>query len=230
MKALVCGASGGLATALAQSLLATGWNLDLVTRASRSDRVRNEFASAIAAERVSLFEVERDYCEFDPPSRYDAHFFMAALFSPSRLTVMHPNRIVEEISVGLVSPVQLTRKLLVSFPPQPDQRQDFCYVGSTSAYAGFANTSVYCAVKHGLLGFVRAMNDEYGKSDARFWLFSMGTMNTEMGAQLVDHDPTSFLRPGDIAQRIVDSVSSRSNVFEPEVLMRRRSIRMKEKI
>jgi hypothetical protein len=57
----------------------------------------------------------------------------------------------------------------------------------------------------------------------------MGTMNTEMGALLVDQDSTSFLQPEDVARRIVDSLASSTNLFEPEVLMRRRKIRFKTK-
>jgi hypothetical protein len=73
------------------------------------------------------------------------------------------------------------------------------------------------------------MNDEYSHTDARFWLFSMGTMNTEMGALLVNQDSTSFLRPEDVADRMIAAVTSTSNVFEPEVILRRRSIRFLEK-
>ncbi len=59
-------------------------------------------------------------------------------------------------------------------------------------------------MKHGLLGLVRALNDEYAKTGKRFWLFSMGTMDTEMGRMLTDQDPpTGFLPPDAVAQRIV---------------------------
>jgi hypothetical protein len=80
-----------------------------------------------------------------------------------------------------------------------------------------------------LLGFIRAMNDEYSNTDTRFRLFSMGTMNTEMGALLVDQDSTSFLQPEDVADRMIASLTSTSNIFEPEVIMRRRSIRFLER-
>ena len=87
-------------------------------------------------------------------------------------------RIEQEIAVGLTDPILLTRSLLLTHPPTPTERRDFAFIGSTSAYAGFKKTALYCAVKHGLLGFVRAMNDEYADAETRFWLFSMGTMNT----------------------------------------------------
>lgn len=229
MKAILFGASGGLATAVARRLLERGWQLDMVTRADKLETLRTRFDSAIAAGHACIQTVDQCYTEFEPSEKYDAHFFMQALFAPSALTEMDDVRIEEEISVGMTGQIVLTRKLLASNPPLAEERRDFCYIGSTSAYAGFKNTSVYCAVKHALLGFVRAMNDEYSQTDVRFWLFSMGTMNTEMGAALVDQDQSSFLQPEDVADRIVSSVISRTNIFEPEVLMRRRTIRFLEK-
>jgi NAD(P)-dependent dehydrogenase (short-subunit alcohol dehydrogenase family) len=229
VKALLFGASGGLATAVAERLLARGWQVDLVSRKPKAGAVRKRFDAKLRDGRAQLFIVEKDYPEFDPVRSYDAYFFMQALFAPCALAEMEESRIEAEIRVGLTGHILLTRKLIAMHPPLPNERKDFCYIGSTSAYAGFRNTSVYCAVKHGLLGFIRAMNDEYCNSDVRFWLFSMGTMNTEMGALLVDQDSTSFLQPEDVADRIIAAVTSASNVFEPEAVMRRRSIRFLER-
>ena len=224
MNALVFGASGGLARALADTLLARGSRVDLVTRAPRRAELERRYGAA-----ARVFSVEARYSEFDAAEPYDTCFFLQALFSPEPLVSTGDASIAAQIEVGLTEPIRITRKLLSRYPPPAGQRRNYCYVGSTSAYAGFRNTSVYCAVKHGLLGFVRAMNDEYAQSDARFWLFSMGTMNTEMGAKLKDQDPASFLQPNDVAERMAEAVCSSSNLFEPEVLIRRRTIRFLEK-
>lgn len=229
MRAIFFGASGGLATAVARRLLTRGWFVDLVSRSQKAEAVRGRFAAALTEGQARLFTVDKEYPEFVPDQSYDAYFFMQALFTPCALAAMEESRIEAEIAVGLTSHILLTRKLIAAHPPLPDERRDFCYIGSTSAYAGFSNTSVYCAVKHGLLGFVRAMNDEYSKTDVRFWLFSMGTMNTEMGAALVEQDSTSFLQPKDVADRMIAAITSASNLFEPEVIMRRRSIRFLER-
>jgi short-subunit dehydrogenase len=229
VKALLCGASGGLASALASQLLERGWYLDLVTRAERADSLQSRMAGALSNGRVRIIPIDADYGDFTPSDRYDAHFFLQALFEPSALVSMDSQRILNEVMIGLTSHILLTRRLLLASPPQAGERRDFCYIGSTSAYAGFKNTSVYCAAKHGLLGFVRAMNDEYDGTGARFWLFSMGTMDTEMGARIVEQDSSTFLQPTDVAGRILAAVDSPSNLFEPEVILRRRAIRFKEK-
>ncbi len=229
MKSLIFGASGGLATAVARAFLDRDWCVDLVTRKAKLEAVKYNFAEAVNRNQARVLAVDDRYSSFAPTQPYQAYFFTQALFLPNPITALHDAGIAQEIDVGLVDIIQLVRNLLVQNPPDPEERRDYGFIGSTSAYAGFRNTSVYCAVKHGLLGFVRAMNDEYARTDTRFWLFSMGTMNTEMGRRLTEQDPSSFLQPADVAARIVDAVCSRSNVFEPEVIFRRRTIRFLEK-
>ena len=229
MKSLIFGASGGLAESIAQALLARDWHVDLVTRTSKKDEVEHKFQAAISENRARVFAVDRKYSLFSPQSSCDAYFFTQALFSPKPIVSMNDAEIAQEIEVGLVDVMQLVRGLLSKYPPESGERSDYCFIGSTSAYAGFRNTFVYCAVKHGLLGFVRAMNDEYAHTNTRFWLFSMGTMDTEMGRRLTEQDRSSFLQPADVAGRIAEAICSPSNIFEPEVILRRRTIRFLEK-
>jgi NAD(P)-dependent dehydrogenase (short-subunit alcohol dehydrogenase family) len=228
VKAILYGASGGLALALTARLLTDGWDVDLVTRSSRRSAVEAKFAGASTVGRVQILSAGEDYSDCMATQRYDAHIFMQAVFEPNPLVSKTEAAITAEIEAGLTGPIRLTRDLLVRFPAEPGVRVDFCYIGSTSAYAGFRNTSVYCAVKHGLLGFVRAMNDEFAATDARFWLFSMGTMKTDMGARVVGQDPESYLNPEDVAARIAEALASPTNIFEPEVVLRRRTIRLLE--
>jgi short-subunit dehydrogenase len=231
ISAIIFGASGGLAQALADSLLKRQHHVDLVTRASRRSRMEKNYAWATnpIPANAHIITVDQKYSEFQADRAYEAYFFTQALFSPKPLTSMDDAAITEELEVGLAEHIRLTRKLLLRHPPSSGERRNYCYIGSTSAYAGFRNTSVYCAVKHGLLGFVRAMNDEYAHTDTRFWLFSPGTVDTVMGCKVTDQDRDSFLKPEDVAERIVEAITSPSNLFEPEVIMRRRNIRFLEK-
>jgi NAD(P)-dependent dehydrogenase (short-subunit alcohol dehydrogenase family) len=228
VKSLIFGASGGLAEAIAQALLAREWHVDLVTRKTKQSEVEHKFQNAVSQNRARVHAVDHKYSSFSP-LLCNAYFFTQALFSPKSIVSMDDAEIAQEIEVGLVDVIQLVRKLLAHHPPDSGERRDYCFIGSTSAYAGFRNTSVYCAVKHGLLGFVRAMNDEYALANTRFWLFSMGTMDTEMGRRLTEQDRSSFLQPADVAGRIVEAICSHSNIFEPEVILRRRTIRFLEK-
>ncbi|WVN42122.1 SDR family oxidoreductase [beta proteobacterium MWH-UniP1] len=226
--ATVFGASGGLAHALCQELLAQGWQVDAVSRSARAARVQQTFAAHIASGQMRLSLVQDRYSEFTFSRSNDAVFLTQALFEPMPLAAMTAQGVSDEVTVGLTDPMNLVRSFLHAFPSVPGMRRNICFVGSTSAYAGFENTSVYCALKHGLLGFVRALNQEYAATDDRFWLFSMGTMHTEMGRKVLGQDSSSYLNPLDVAQRMVSAIADPSNVFEPEVIMRRRTIKFLE--
>ncbi len=229
MNAVIFGASGGLAMAIADDLLRRECFIDLVTRKGKQQDLERHYANAAERGLARVLIVDEKYSDFTPAQPYDAYFFTQALFSPKPFASMNAAAIQAEVDVGLTDPIQLTHRLLSHHVPSAGERRNYCFIGSTSAYAGFRNTSVYCAVKHGLLGFVRAMNDEYSHTDTRFWLFSVGTMNTEMGVKLTEQDPASFLAPEDVAERIVEAICSPSNMFEPELMIRRRTIRFLEK-
>lgn len=223
--ATIFGASGGLARALSHELLGKGWQVNAVCRAAREESVRQEFEKQIRDQQMHLHTVDNEYTEFEFSRSSDVVILTQALFEPASLTARASDAITDEVSVGLIDPMLITRSFLRAFPSVPSVRRNICFIGSTSAYAGFKNTSVYCAVKHGLLGFVRAMNDEYAATDDRFWLFSMGTMQTEMGSKVQGQDVSTYLQPQDVAQRIVSAILSPSNLFEPEVIIRRRTVK-----
>jgi NAD(P)-dependent dehydrogenase (short-subunit alcohol dehydrogenase family) len=229
VNALILGASGELANAIAQKLLEGGWQVDLATRRVRQDVVAEHFSEALRRRQARLLPVENRYSALQVDQPHRAYFFTQALFTPRPIIAMQEEEIAAEVEVGLVDILSSTRNLLLKYPPQQEERRDFCFIGSTSAYSGFRNSAVYCAMKHGLLGFVRALNDEYAQTGARFWLFSMGTMDTAMGRKLFEQDPHTYLQPEDVAARIVEAISSPSNIFEPEVILRRRTIRFRER-
>ena len=57
-------------------------------------------------------------------------------------------------------------------------------IGSSSAYSGFKDTSLYCASKHALLGFSRSLHSELKEYNVRTFCISPGSVKTEMGASL----------------------------------------------
>ena len=224
-RVAIFGASGGLARALASELLTRGWAVDAICRTVKADIISTQFDGQMKDGTFCIHQVRDRYSEFKFHYAFDAVFIAQALFEPCPLSEVAANQVNDEITIGLTDPILLTRDFLRSFPPCKGKRRDVCFAGSTSSYAGFKNTSVYCAVKHGLLGFVRALNDEYAMTDDRFWLFSMGTMRTEMGRRVAGQDASTYLDPQDVARRIVATFTADTNLFEPEVIIRRRAVK-----
>ncbi len=194
MKAVIYGTEGALATSIAAAFRQAHWSVQQVDRTGLT-----------------------------PTDIQDAYIFPQGKFLKRPFAEMDNAEMNEIVEAGLVSVARRLRYCLSIAAPL-DKRVDYCLIGSTSSYQGFANSAAYCMVKAGLVGLVRALNDEYRESNRRFWLFSMGTMDTPMGRQLTDQDPTTFLSPDDVAKRIVETISSPSNLFEPEVILRRRHV------
>tara|TARA_R100000008_G_C3570323_1_gene161691 strand:- start:655 stop:1368 length:714 start_codon:yes stop_codon:yes gene_type:complete len=94
-------------------------------------------------------------------------------------------------------------------------------IGSSSAYGGFKNTSVYCASKHALLGLSRALNDELKPHNIRVLSVSPGSVKTEMGKMVPNQDYETFIDPEDIATVVSDIVSHNSNMMIDEIRLNR---------
>jgi len=97
-------------------------------------------------------------------------------------------------------------------------------IGSTAAYNGFADTSLYCASKHAVLGFTRALFKELINYNIRPICISFGTLLSEMGKEVtrkVDLQPDTFIDPKEVAEYIVFAISFDGQMVSNEVLLNR---------
>ena len=162
-KAVVFGASGDLGRQLCTKLIDRGFQVTGVTRDVQAKTFQNNFSTELQSGALSLDMVVGSYLNYKFTNPVDLIIFCQALFQPSPLTALSTSDVFSEIEVGLIGPMILTKEYLQQFSPDDHGRLDVCYIGSTSAYAGARDTATYCTVKHGLKGFVRALNEEYKK-------------------------------------------------------------------
>jgi len=98
-------------------------------------------------------------------------------------------------------------------------------IGSSSAYAGFGETSMYCSSKHALLGFSRAIHDELKDNNVRTYCISPSSTQSKMGTETVGQDYSTFLDPNDVAKYVVFAISFDSNVMSEEICLKRMIVR-----
>lgn len=98
-------------------------------------------------------------------------------------------------------------------------------IGSSSAYQGFANTSIYCASKHALLGFSRSLQDELKAHNVRVYCISPGSIKTEMGKKVKNQTFETFIDPKDIARYVSFVISFDSEIVSDEMRLNRMVIR-----
>jgi len=94
-------------------------------------------------------------------------------------------------------------------------------IGSSSAYSGFKETSLYCASKHALLGFSRSLHSELKEHNVRTFCISPGSVKTEMGKLVKNQIFETFIDPEEIAEYIVFLISFDKEMVSEEIRLNR---------
>ena len=112
-----------------------------------------------------------------------------------------PDNISEMIRLNLETPIQLTYRI---------EARHYIYIGSNSSYYGFPDSEVYCAVKHGILGFARALR----KRGKKVSVVSPGTVDTDFWANSGRTRPDLYLRPQDVAAAVIGCMQNQGDIEE----------------
>ena len=97
-------------------------------------------------------------------------------------------------------------------------------IGSSSSYAGFKNTAIYCASKHAILGYSRALNDEWKEYGITVHCISPGTIETSM-ANVLDQDSSTYITTEEFAELVYDINKYNGNMLIDEIRAVRRVVR-----
>ncbi len=225
-RCLVTGATRGLGIELARALAGMGSRLFLT---ARNRETLSNVASAWGAESMAVDLADASAVAVLAAEALrtlggvDIVVNCAGIFPTS--TIMESN--LEEFdrcfAVNVRAPFQLCNLLAAGMVAQRWGR--LVNVGSSSAYAGFKNTSIYCASKHAILGFSRALHDELKEYNVRTFCISPGSIKTDMGRQVRNQDFETFLEPAEIAAFIVHLISHEGPMIAEEVRLNRMVIR-----
>jgi len=135
--------------------------------------------------------------------------------------VRNSNKSISDLVTGnFTSVLQIVNQYLKA--TDSTKKRDIYILGSTAAYDLGADVAVYAACKFGLRGFITSMNKEYSDSDTRFSLISFGTVNNEMGKKVPNQIQDTLLEPQKLAEQIVEVMESKLNIYQPEIVLRRR--------
>ena len=209
---IVTGASGSLASACIEVLLAKGKVVHGFSRRMVED------------ERISFKQVtEYNGIKFDTEN-CEGLLIAQGHFLYEQIEFMSISEVSELVDANFLSQIHVVHSFLQQV--NKNNRIDIIILGSTSAYEAGRGTVVYGAAKAGMLAFVKALNKEYIDTDIRFWFISTGTLANEMGAKVPNQDPNSLLDPTLVAKRIIETVTTESNLWEPEITIRRRHIKL----
>lgn len=209
---IITGASGSLATACKEVLLAKGKVVYGYSRKIVEDK------------RISFKQVPNYHgINFDTEN-CEGLLVAQGHFLYEDLDSMSVSEVSELVDANFLSQIHVVHSFLQQV--NKNKRTNIIILGSTSAFEAGKGTVVYGAAKAGMLAFVKSLNNEYNDTDIRFWFISTGTLANEMGAKVPNQDPNSLLDPVLVAKRIIETVTDNSNLWEPEITIRRRHIKL----
>ena len=219
--ALVTGASSGLGRQLSIDLSNNGYLVYLTGRNQSEllktvSMVNKDFFVGSAVVDLCNDSDLQELCGLVKP---DVLINSAGIF---------PNGSLEETSIETYDTcfavnVRAPFILMKSFIPHMKKKKwgRIVNIGSSSAYAGFPNTSVYCSTKHALLGLSRSAFNECKGDNVRVINVSPGSIKTPMGRHVRNQDYTTFIEPAEASRFIVDLIAHDGNMVCDEVRINR---------
>jgi 3-oxoacyl-[acyl-carrier protein] reductase len=229
--ALLTGASSGLGRAFALALAGAGAKVFLVAR--REEKLREvvqEITRAGGEAAYHVVDVRVVPALYDLVdvllSRYKRlHILVnnAGLGFRSPLLETRRSEIAEMLETNLAAAVYLTQAslnaLLKSAP------SDIVNISSIAGLEGFAEGTVYCAAKAGLVGFTRALAAELKPANIRVTAICPGSVDTDFFDRF---RPTlerpEMLRIEDTVRALLYVLTSPPNVLHGEIVLRPRVV------
>jgi len=229
--ALVTGASSGLGRAFAAALAGAGASVFLVAR--REDKLREAVAEIAAVGGEAAYHVTDVR---SVPALYDLvdvvlsrykklHILInnAGLGWRAPLGELTRSQIAEMIETDLAAPIYLTQAALDAL--KRNAPSDVVNIASIAGLQGFPEGTAYCAAKHGLVGFSRALAEELKPEQVRVTTICAGSTDTEFFDRF---RPTiereRMLGVEDIVRALMSVLTSSPRVIHGEIVLRPRVV------
>jgi NAD(P)-dependent dehydrogenase (short-subunit alcohol dehydrogenase family) len=226
-RCLITGAAGGIGAALSRRLAKAGCRLLLTGRdesklADLAGELGDKAQGVYPADLADAAQVE-DLVTRVGRDGVDILVNNAGVFPVLSLEDSTPDELDRCLAVNLRAPFVLARAFAGGMKTRRWGR--IVNIGSSSAYAGFQNTSIYCTSKHALLGLSRSLHAELKDHGVRSFFVAPGSVQTEMGRLVPGQDFSTFIDPEDLARYVEMAVSFDGNMVAEEARLGRMEIR-----
>lgn len=159
-------------------------------------------------EVVSISRSEKTWPLVDRDVEYDVFIYCSGMgrFNNEGKTI---GSILDMVQVNLQAP------MIFAFDVKA---KHYIFIASNSAYYGFEGSEVYCATKHGILGFARALR----KSGKKVSVVSPGTTNTDFWKDSGRQMPELYMEPEDVADAVMACINNKACIEELLIMPQRK--------
>ena len=230
-NAIITGASKGVGRAIALKLAQESANVALLARSkdkldATTEQITSKdgIASSVVCDLSQPEEVTSaiSSCRRIFNDKVDILINNAGVFLEKPTSEIELDEWEKTFNINLKAPFLMCREILPLM--QQQKSGHIINIASTSALKGHYNQAAYCASKHGLLGFSRALAQEANPDKVRVNCISPGGINTEFisGSHVAERiQNQSVLEPDNVADLVLFILKQPPNTDFPEITMER---------
>jgi short-subunit dehydrogenase len=224
---LITGATGGLGKEIAKEFAKNGCNLFLT---GRNNEKLNSLKNELENDKIKIDFEAADLSDIDDIQKLidktknafpniDILVNCAGIFPVKLLSNSTVDDFEQCFSVNVKAAFVLCKEFSQGMVSKKWGR--IVNIASSSAYAGFKNTSIYCSSKHALLGLSRSLHSELKEHNVRTFCVSPGSIKTPMGKSVVGQSYETFLNPSEVAELVGRLISFDSEMISQEIQLHR---------
>lgn len=218
-KAIITGASSGLGHEIALALLKRKVKIINISREDSKLNVVN-----IKTDLTSNKEIEKAI-NFVLKNHRDADVLIlcAGLMHWHYMGQNPAEEIDNDVAVNLTSQIKIVNGLIDIIKKN---KGDIIIVGSTASFSCHPECSVYNASKHGVLGFIKSLQQDYKNEDLRIIGFYPGGFKSKFHinakSKLKQED---LMDPKYLAQLVINSLELPRNMEVSEIVINRKNVK-----
>lgn len=229
----ITGATGGLGRCIAMQMAKESCNLFLTSKTVPKLRALKQELLSIGNQNISICFGSGDFSRIEDIERIirrakgkfehiDILINCSGVFPVKSLFQSKVKDFDTCFNINVRAPFMFSR----AFSPEMVRNRwgRIVNIGSSSAYKGSKETTIYCASKHALLGLSRSLHDELKKENVRTFCVSPGSIKTAMGKKVKNQSYDSFIDPHEIAEFIAFLISFDGEMVSEEILLNRMMI------
>jgi len=224
---LIVGASGGIGNAITKKLAEQNYNLFLIGKnKNKLLKLKKEIKKddiKIEIESVDLTnekQIDRSINKIRKTfGKIDILINTSGLFLIKSIDKTTIEEFEESFKINVRAPFIFSKEFSKDMKKSKWGR--IVNIGSSSAYNGFKNSTVYCSSKHALLGFSRALFLELKENNVRVYFISPGSTQTKMGKLSKDQKFETFLEPKEIADYVAFAIGFDKQLISEEIKLNR---------